>query len=169
MANITPDTKKSDEEKNALYADITQQILAVIDGETNQDARIVTAICLLHQGIDYFDWTGIYKVDPQKPDELVIGPYQGSLGCLRIPFAKGKVRGVCGASAASQDTVIVDDVHEFTGHISCDSRMQSEIVVPIFTKAGALYGVLDIDSLDIGQFSIADQTHLEGLMAAIML
>ena len=81
-------------------------------------------------------------VDDEKPRELVVGPYQGTLGCLRIPFG----RGVCGTSAQTGETVIVEDVHAFPGHIACDARSNSEIVVPVFDKMSRLKAVLDIDS-----------------------
>ena len=99
--------------KQALYQDVTKQIAATINGERNVLARLVTTISLLHHHMDYFFWTGVYLVDAAKKDELVIGPYQGTLGCLRIPFGKG----VCGAAAARGESICVDNVHDFAGHI----------------------------------------------------
>src|SRR5215813_7838134 len=95
-------------DKAARYADLKREIDAVIDGETNATARYASAASLLAQAFpDRFFWTGFYLVDPQKPAELVVGPYQGTLGCLRIPFGKG----VCGAAAAQKETQLVPDVH----------------------------------------------------------
>ncbi len=145
-------------DKAGLYADLRQQIAAVIDGETSMTARYATASCLLREAFgSRFFWTGFYVVDPLKPAELVVGPYQGTLGCLRFPCG----RGVCGAAAATGQTQLVADVHAFPGHIACDSRSNSEIVVPVFDRDGALAAVLDIDSTDFGAFDLVDQAGLE--------
>ncbi len=148
------------DEKATRYRDVAAEIAAVLEGETNLVARMATVSNLLHHAFDYFFWTGFYVVDPEKPDELVVGPYQGTLGCLRIPFGAG----VCGAAAASRETVIVDDVHEFPGHIACDSRSESEIVVPVFDRKGNLIAVFDVDSDQKAMFDEADQ---EGLTAIL--
>jgi len=103
-----------------------------------------------------FFWTGFYLVDPLKPQELVVGPYQGTLGCLRIPFGKG----VCGHVAATREPVIVPDVHAFPGHIACDAASNSEIVVPVFRPDGSLAGVLDVDSTEYDAFDSVDQEGL---------
>jgi GAF domain-containing protein len=150
------------DERRARYAEIAGEIAAVIDGETNIVARMATVSNLLHHAFDHYFWTGFYLVDPDKPDELVIGPYQGTLGCLRIPFG----RGVCGACAARGETVIVDDVHEFPGHIACDSRSESEIVVPVFDRSGALIAVLDVDSDRKAMFGAEDRKGLEAIVNA---
>jgi len=147
-------------EKPALYADVRKQIASVIAGETSATARYASAACLLREtfGTRFF-WTGFYVVDPLKPDELVVGPYQGTLGCLRIPFG----RGVCGTAAATGETQLVEDVNAFAGHIACDSRSNSEIVVPVFDADGKLAAVLDIDSTEIGAFDLEDQAGLEAI------
>ncbi|MEZ5894687.1 MAG: GAF domain-containing protein, partial [Parvularculaceae bacterium] len=119
-------------DKAARYAEAGREIASVLDGETNHVARMATVSNILHHAFDYYFWTGFYVVDPAKENELVVGPYQGTLGCLRIPFG----RGVCGAAAKRRETVIVEDVHEFPGHIACDSRSESEIVVPVFDRNG---------------------------------
>jgi len=119
----------------------------------------------LSEAFEAFFWTGFYRVDPHKPDELVVGPYQGSLGCLRIPFGKG----VCGAAALHGETVIVADVHQFPGHIACDTRSNSEIVVPVFDATGALDAVLDIDSERFGAFDEADKVALEAICATLLM
>ena len=151
--------------KTEKYKDIAVQIFAVIDGETSVTARYATAACLLSGAFDYFFWTGFYVVDPSKPTELVVGPYQGTLGCLRIPFGKG----VCGACAKSGETIVVDDVHAFPGHIACDSRSNSEIVVPVFDKDGDLAAVLDVDSAQLSAFDEADRAGLEYICKGLLI
>ncbi|WP_298916054.1 GAF domain-containing protein [uncultured Algimonas sp.] len=146
------------------YTDVEMQICGVLEGEPNRTARLATVACLLSQAFEDFYWTGFYLVDPEKPDELVVGPYQGTLGCLRIPFGEG----VCGAAAAQRRTVVVADVHAFAGHIACDAASESEIVVPVF-DGETLIGVLDVDSTRKDTFGKADQVALEritGLIAA---
>jgi GAF domain-containing protein len=146
------------------YTDVEMQIAGVLDGEPNRTARLATIACLLSQAFDDFFWTGFYLVDPDKREELVVGPYQGTLGCLRIPFG----RGVCGTAAAERKTQIIDDVHAFPGHIACDAASQSEIVVPVF-DGDALLGVLDVDSTRIGSFDQNDAEALERIVATIAL
>lgn len=149
--------------KAQKYAEVLEEIKAVIEGETSQTARYATVSCLLSQTFDYFYWTGFYEVDPLKQEELVVGPYQGTLGCLRIPFA----RGVCGACATQKKTIVVDDVHAFPGHIACDSQTNSEIVVPVFNKNGHLAAVLDVDSTEFSAFDAEDKAGLE-VIASIL-
>lgn len=144
------------------YKEVAQEIAAVIDGETNLAARMATVSNILHHAFDHFYWTGFYLVDPQKPDELVIGPYQGTLGCLRIPFGQG----VCGAAARTRQTQIVKDVHEFPGHIACDANSESEIVTPVFDKSGALIAVFDVDSDRKAMFDDDDKAGLEAILTA---
>lgn len=146
-------------DKAELYRDLKAEIDAVVAGETSVTARYATASCILAQAFKpRFFWTGFYVVDPLKDRELVVGPYQGTLGCLRIPFGKG----VCGHVAATQEPIIVPDVHAFPGHIACDSATNSEIVVPVFDDEGQLAAVLDIDSTEHDAF---DETDREGLVA----
>jgi L-methionine (R)-S-oxide reductase len=148
------------EEKGERYAALRAEIAAVIAGEPNRTARYASAASLLAQAFpERFFWTGFYVVDDDRPNELVVGPYQGTLGCLRIPFGKG----VCGAAAARRETIIVPDVHAFPGHIACDSRSNSEIVTPVFDKSGALAAVLDVDSAEFDAFDAADQAGLEAI------
>ena len=149
--------------KEQTYIDVTQQIKAVTQGENNLVARMATVTCLLSEAFEEFFWTGFYVVDPLKPDELVIGPYQGSLGCLRIAFG----RGVCGAAAATGETQVVDNVHDFPGHIACDSRSLSEIVVPVFNSDQELIAVLDVDSAKVATFDQTDKHHLEHIIATV--
>lgn len=146
--------------KTEKYEETAKEIAAVLEGETNLVSRMATVSNILHHAFDHFFWTGFYLVDPEKPDELVVGPYQGSLGCLRIPFSKG----VCGAAASAKTTQIVDDVHAFPGHIACDARSQSEIVVPVMNAAGALIAVFDVDSDKPASFDAADKAGLEKII-----
>lgn len=139
------------------------QITAVTVGEDNVVARMATISCLLSEAFPDFFWTGFYLVDPQRPDELVIGPYQGSLGCLRIAFG----RGVCGLAAATGQTQIVDDVDHFPGHIACDSRTRSEIVVPVFNADRELMALLDIDSIKVANFDKTDRYCLEQIVGNV--
>ena len=142
------------------YAALRGEIAAVIAGEPNITARYASASSLLaHAFPDRFFWTGFYVVAPDKADELVVGPYQGTLGCLRIRFGMG----VCGACAARRESIIVPDVHAFPGHIACDSRSNSEIVVPVFDPAGALAAVLDVDSTQFNAFDETDRAGLEAI------
>jgi GAF domain-containing protein len=149
--------------KAEQYARITEEILAVLDGEPDRVARMATVAAMLAAEFRIFLWTGFYSVDVSRPEELVIGPYQGSLGCLRIAFS----RGVCGATARARATVIVDDVETFDGHIACDSRSRSEIVVPVFDPQGDLIAVLDIDSERLSAFDAVDAAGLETLVRRV--
>ncbi len=158
-------TAEPGETKAEAYARVAKEIAAIVAGEPSATARYATAACLLAQNFGpRFFWTGFYIVDPDKPDELVVGPYQGTLGCLRIPFG----RGVCGAAAATGETQRVPDVHAFEGHIACDSRSQSEIVVPVFNADGQLTAVLDVDSAELDAFDAEDQAGLEAICEALL-
>lgn len=165
MAYIARDDRPED--KAARYAEIMEEILAVVDGEPNRTARMATVASMLHDAFNTFFWTGFYVVDEDKRargiDELVVGPYQGTLGCLRIPFG----RGVCGAAAATGQTQLVEDVHAFPGHIACDSRSASEIVVPVRDGGGRLIAVFDVDSTEKAAFDAVDQSALEKLLARV--
>ncbi|MBR9835641.1 MAG: GAF domain-containing protein [Alphaproteobacteria bacterium] len=147
-------------DRAAKYADLKLELDSVVAGETYLPARLASAACLLAEAFrPRFFWTGFYVVDPAKPGELVVGPYQGSLGCLRIPFGKG----VCGACAQRGETIIVEDVHAFPGHIACDARSNSEIVVPVFDGSGALVAVLDVDSEQFAAFDAVDRAGLQAI------
>ena len=147
------------------YRDLKAEIESVVAGETYVPARYASAACLLSQAFSpRFFWTGFYVVDPNKADELVVGPYQGTLGCLRIPFGKG----VCGACATQEKSIIVPDVHAFPGHIACDSRTNSEIVVPVFDASGVLAAVLDVDSEQPDAFDEVDRSGLEAICSNLL-
>jgi GAF domain-containing protein len=147
-------------DKTARYAELAVQIAAVLEGEPDRIARMATVAAMLAQAFEHFFWTGFYLVDIDRPDELVVGPYQGTLGCLRIGFG----RGVCGAAATSRRTQIVEDVHAFPGHIACDSRSLSEIVVPVLNGFGRLIAVLDVDATELAAFDKVDAYGLERIL-----
>lgn len=149
-------------EKAARYAAVAEEIAAVLEGEPNVVARMATVSSMLAGSFESYFWTGFYVVDPAKEAELVVGPYQGTLGCMRIAFG----RGVCGAAAAARQTQLVADVHAFPGHIACDGRSMSEIVVPVFDAAGELIAVFDVDSDRPAAFDEVDQAWLERILAA---
>jgi L-methionine (R)-S-oxide reductase len=146
----------------ARYAALAAEIAAVVEGEANLTARMASVAAMLAQAFDGFLWCGFYVVDPETPDELVVGPYQGPLGCLRIAFG----RGVCGTAAAERRTLIVPDVEAFPGHIACDARSKSEIVVPVLDAAGELIAVLDVDAAEPAAFDDTDAAGLEAILAA---
>jgi GAF domain-containing protein len=141
------------------YAAVAEEIAAVLEGERNEVARMATVSAMLAAAFKHFFWTGFYVVDPDK-DELVVGPYQGTLGCLRIAFG----RGVCGTAARTRQTQVVDDVEAFPGHIACDSRSKSEIVVPVVDTEGHLIAVFDVDSERPAAFDDVDREWLERIL-----
>lgn len=163
VTSILPDNAS----KSEIYQSVMRDLKAVLDGEANQVARMATTVCLLSQAFPAWFWTGFYVVDEVKKsqgeDELVVGPYNGTLGCLRIAFS----RGVCGAAARERTTQIVPDVHAFPGHIACDSRSNSEIVVPVFDPRGNLIAVFDVDSEAFGAFDEEDRDGLEAIMKSV--
>lgn len=139
------------------YEDVLRRIEALLEDETDWIAAMATVASELHHSFEHFHWTGFYRA--VSDDLLVIGPYQGGHGCLRIPFS----RGVCGAAARTRQTQFVPDVNAFPDHIACSSTTQSEIVVPVITMSGRLLGVLDVDSDDREAFDAIDRAHLERL------
>ncbi|TQR18435.1 GAF domain-containing protein [Psychrobacillus vulpis] len=141
------------ENLEANYTMLAKQLDALLIGETNVIANLSNASALLNQFFDQINWVGFYLMEN---GELVLGPFQGLPACVRIPVG----RGVCGTAAATQETIIVPDVHAFPGHIACDAASQSEIVVPVI-KDGVLLGVLDIDSPVKERFSDQDAKGLE--------
>jgi L-methionine (R)-S-oxide reductase len=152
-------------DKATAYRELSVEVAAVVKGEASRTARYATTVSLLVSAFGgRFFWCGFYEIDPLKPNELVVGPYQGTLGCLRIAFGKG----VCGAAAQKRETIIVPDVHAFPGHIACDSRSNSEIVVPVFDPAGKLVAVLDVDSTEFGAFDEIDAKGLEAICRAML-
>jgi L-methionine (R)-S-oxide reductase len=142
------------------YDLVIKQLHALLHDEKNQVANLSNASALLNQFLDRINWVGFYLMDTNN--ELVLGPFQGLPACIRIPLG----RGVCGTAALKRETIRVEDVHEFPGHIACDAASQSEIVIPIM-KNGELIGVLDIDSPEKNRFDELDQEKLEDFVAAL--
>lgn len=138
------------------YTDMLQQIRAITDGEPNLIANLANISALIFEQLDDVNWAGFYLTE--AADTLVLGPFQGKVACIRIPFGKG----VCGTAAASQSTQLVEDVHAFAGHIACDAASNSEVVVPILVD-GKTVAVLDIDSPSVGRFSQADADGLTAI------
>lgn len=141
--------------KRELYREILMEVEAVLEGTGDAITAMSTCACVLHQKLPLSSWTGFYRV--VAPRLLRVGPYQGSLGCLEIPFE----RGVCGAAARERRTQLVPDVHAFPGHIACDAAARSEIVVPVYNPAGELVAVLDLDSHEPAAFDEIDREGLE--------
>lgn len=141
------------------YRQLDAHIRAVLEGVDDEIAQMATMSALIHHAFGHL-WTGFYRV--VEPGVLLrVGPYQGTLGCLEIRIG----RGVCGTAAAERRTVVVADVSTFPGHISCDARSQSEIVVPVFNAAGELMAVLDVDSAERAAFDEVDRAGLERIVS----
>ncbi len=161
---IKPSRNLEASEKRAAYAAARQDILATLGNEQDEMIKMVTINCLLKTHLPYYYWAGFYLV--REPEQLVVGPYQGTLGCLYISFGKG----VCGTVAASGQTKIVTDTHALEPgreHIVCDPNSRSEIVVPVRRADGSLLGVFDVDSTLEASFDAIDQEALESLLAAV--
>ncbi len=142
------------------YETVIKQLDALLTGEPNVVANLSNASALLNQFLDRVNWVGFYVTDG---NQLVLGPFQGMPACVRIPFG----RGVCGVAAETKTTQLVADVHQFPGHITCDSASNSEIVVPI-VKEGTVIGVLDIDSPEKNRFDEIDQRYLEKFVETLL-
>ncbi|MDX1706487.1 GAF domain-containing protein [Pseudidiomarina sp.] len=135
------------------YALLIEQARAITEGEPDLIANLSNISALVYDTLADVNWVGFYLT--REPETLVLGPFQGKVACLRIPFG----RGVCGAAAASRETQRIVDVHEFDGHIACDAASNSEVVVPLIVN-GSVVGVFDLDSPSIGRFSEADAAGL---------
>ena len=141
--------------KAALYRVVAEQLQSLIRAESDWIANLANAAALIFQSLPDLNWAGFYLL---KDGELVVGPFQGKVACVRIQIGKG----VCGTAAEIRKTVIVPDVHEFPGHIACDSASRSEIVVPVI-RENELIGVLDLDSPSFGRFDDEDAVGLEAV------
>ncbi len=157
--------------KEEKYESLLPQIKALVEGETDSIANLSNIIAALKFGMDYF-WVGIYFVKSLTPTlskgegegrELVLGPFQGPVACTRIAYGKG----VCGKSWETKQTIIVEDVDNFPGHIACSSLSKSEIVLPAFNKEGEVKLILDIDSEHLASFDETDKKYLEKVIAII--
>ena len=157
MAETTLDLRHLS--KAEAYETLHQQIDAVLEGIDDPVAEMATISTLVFHAFGHL-WVGFYRV--VQPDTLLrVGPYQGTLGCLEIRFGAG----VCGDCARSERTVIVPDVEKYPGHIACDARSKSEIVVPVFDSAGHLFAVFDLDSERVAAFDDEDADHLARIVA----
>jgi len=145
-------------DKAAAYAELAQQLRALLAGEHDLIASAANMAALLFWSLPDLNWAGFYLVEPRS-GELLLGPFQGKPACVRIAVG----RGVCGTAAARRETVVVPDVHAFPGHIACDSASNSEIVVPV-VRDGRLLGVLDLDSPLLARFDEVDARGLERLV-----
>ncbi|WP_100913443.1 GAF domain-containing protein [Pseudoalteromonas spongiae] len=145
--------------KESLYQSLNNQVVALIEDETNLIANLANVSALLNLSLEDINWVGFYLLEN---DTLVLGPFQGNPACVRIPVGKG----VCGTAFAEKQTQRIDNVHDFEGHIACDAASNSEIVIPLI-KDGNYIGVLDIDSPSLSRFDNDDQTGLERIMASL--
>ena len=141
--------------KEEKYQLLTEQIRALIAGETDMVAVMANVVAAIHETMGFF-WTGFYRV---VDGELVLGPFQGPVACMHIAFG----RGVCGTAWQRRESIVVPDVEQFPGHIACSSLSRSEIVVPLFSADGDVRAVLDIDSKELATFDDTDRRYLEGI------
>ena len=157
MAESLAFSKTSD--RSVVYGEITPQIDELISDETDLTANLANVAAVLKEALGFF-WVGFYIV---KDGQLVLGPFQGPVACTRIDFDKG----VCGQAYTTRETIIVPNVDEFPGHIACSSAAKSEIVVPIFDRKGGVFGVLDVDSDRLNDFSDVDREGLTHITQVI--
>ena len=141
------------------YKLLKNQLISLAEEEANYLPLLSNASALIFEGLTDLNWAGFYLMNKGS---LLLGPFQGKVACIRIPLGKG----VCGTAAAKNETILVDNVHEFPGHIACDGASNSEIVIPIHYN-GEVAGVLDIDSPKFSRFSETDRLGLEGLVRAL--
>lgn len=139
--------------KEEKYRLLTEQVRSLVEGETDGVAVMANVCAAIHQEMGFF-WTGFYRVIGK---ELVLGPFQGPVACMHIPYG----RGVCGAAWQREETIVVPDVEQFPGHIACSSLSRSEIVVPLLSAKGEVVAVLDIDSKELNTFDDTDRRYLE--------
>ena len=143
-------------EKKEQYRLLERQLAALLEGETDLIAKMANLAAVLHESFGFW-WTGFYRV---AGEELILGPFQGPVACMHIPFGKG----VCGTAWARNETVVVPDVEAFPGHIACSSASRSEIVVPVHAPNGTVTAVLDIDSDKLATFDETDKEWLEKIV-----
>ncbi|MBN1651383.1 MAG: GAF domain-containing protein [Bacteroidales bacterium] len=152
------DKKKKEGRYQRIYVQL-EKLMATCKDE---EARKATIIAVLHNKMDYFFWTGYYMLNQ---GELIVSKYQGPVACMLLK----KNEGVCWAAINQKKTLLVEDVHQFPGHIACDSRSQSEIVIPLKSRTGEILGVLDVDSKDLNSFDEIDQIYLEKILHLIYI
>ena len=151
-----PDKTSLTERYERIYVQLKELLTPLAD----RTARMASAVALLHHKMPHYFWTGFYRLEK---GELIVGPYQGSLACIHLPRGTG----VCWAGITARKTIVVPDVHKFPGHIACDSRSRSEIVVPLLDASGEVWGVIDVDSEHPSAFSEIDQAGLERIATLI--
>ncbi len=148
------------DDKAALYRDLSRQLAALLDGETDLVANAANMAALVWHGLPDLNWAGFYF---RRAEQLVLGPFQGRPACVRIAIGSG----VCGTAAARRASVLVPDVHDFPGHIACDPVSRSELVVPLIDR-GEVLGVLDLDSPLRARFDEGDRAGCEALAALLV-
>ena len=146
-------------DKAVFYAELASQLEGLLSGESDAIANAANTSALIFHALPDLNWAGFYFLRSEQ--ELVLGPFQGKPAC--VPIAIGK--GVCGTAVARRETMLVEDVHAFPGHIACDAASRSELVVPLLDKAGKVLGVIDLDSPLPGRFDLLDQAGVENLAA----
>ncbi|MCK5168925.1 MAG: GAF domain-containing protein [Bacteroidales bacterium] len=146
--------------KQGRYQRIYKQLEEILKKTDNHNARMSSIIAVLHNKMDYFFWTGFYFL---KNDKLIVGQYQGPVACQELE----KDTGVCWTGINQEKAIIVPDVEKFPGHIGCDSRSKSEIVIPLKNSSGEIIGVLDVDSNEYNQFDEIDEKELTGILELI--
>jgi len=146
--------------KRSRYQRLYKQLKDLFKEQQNPVARMATIVAVLHHKMDYYFWTGFYLLDR---GELIVGPYQGPVACIKLK----KDTGVCWAGVNTGKAVVVADVHQFPGHIACDSRSNSEVVLPLADHEGRIVGVLDVDSRELGSFDEVDAEELEKILSLI--
>ena len=147
--------------KASRYERLHTQIFGLLQKCNDRQARMATVCAVLHHKMPYFFWTGFYLLNN---DRLIVSTYQGPVSCMELI----KNQGVCWTSIRSGKTIIVSDVHQFEGHIACDSRAKSEIVIPFYSNAGQIEGVLDVDSETLNSFDEIDAEWLEKITSLII-
>lgn len=147
--------------KAGRYSRLFNQAKELTEKTNNKTARMATICALLHHKMEYFFWTGFYLLDGE---DLIVHTYQGPVACIKL----AKNTGVCWAGLSQAQTIVVQDVHDFPGHIACDSRSQSEIVVPVWDKDGKVIGVLDVDSKELNSFDEIDKQGLEKIIGLLL-
>ena len=151
--------------KTENYQLLVEQIRSLVEGERDAVAVMANVAAAIHEAMGFW-WTGFYRVMPKAGSddkELVLGPFQGPVACMHIPFGKG----VCGTAWERQQTIVVPDVELFPGHIACSSLSRSEIVVPVIAASGEVVAVLDIDSRELSTFDDTDSQYLETICSYI--
>lgn len=153
----------SPEAKRASYDTLVAQTQALMHGERDRIANLAQFAALVFNAVPTLNWAGFYLVNPANPEELVLGPFQGKVACVRIAFS----RGVCGACARTREVQLVEDVHAFPGHIACDAASRSELVLPVVTD-GTLRAVFDLDSPEPARFDAIDADGFQRALAVLV-